>query len=392
MTLKAVRSGVRIIGAILIAFWGVCGAGMMREGHARNVSSEISGGGPLAGAQKLKPAPDFPKNIEWINLKPQSRNFFRGKVTLVYFWDYATINCLRDISRVKTLHAKYRDHGLEVLLIHTPEYEFARERENLEAAMRRFDLPYPALSDNDGQLWETYKNRSWPTKHLIDSKGFIAFTQVGESSFAELEKNLRPLLAALNPSAKLPEFAGAPEKNPFNAWECDEMSGELYLGYRRAQWWGIELANIEGLSPDFDFFYKDAGRRLERGFFAHGKWIAREEFFESARRMPRPSDYVGAVYYGHEVYAVLGPGKGGIPALVFVRRDRKPVPPEYRGVDLQEDARGNTYFVVREPRLYYLIANEDRNFHELRLLVKDPGVEIYGFSFSNRCLTDFDHR
>ncbi len=359
-----------------------CPAFLLAAPSSKNTSEEA-----------LRTAPAFPAKGEWINAPSGGRYSWKDKVTLVYFWDYTTINCIRELRMLKNWAAAYQEQGLQLVLIHDAEFDFAKKKENVEKAVRRFGLTQPVYLDNDSKLWTAYANRSWPARHLVNSDGKIVETRIGEGENIAFEIRIREELLKMNPSAKLPDPVIKTEKDNFNVWDCGEMSTELYVGYKRASWWGIEIANRTGVLPDQVLRYKDQGRRLERGIFLNGEWGNREEYMEHTQRLDDWTGHLGGIYLGAEVYAVMAKQQdSGRETRIYVRRDDAPVPAETRGVDLNSDETGETFFILDEPRLYYLIAGEDHEFHEIKLMTRDPGVSVYVFAFSNFCLADFDHR
>lgn len=353
--------------------------------HAPAVRAEESG---AAG----RPAPDFPAGGEWIPERLPMKSPAKDRVTMVYFWDYATINCLREIPRLKEWAEVYERFGFEIIFIHAPEFEFARERPNVEKAVRRLGIRQPVYLDNDGRLWEAYGVRSWPTKFLIGADKKIAASHIGEGGLKEFETRIREALLRRSPEANLPEPVIAHERDSFQVRDCGEMSAELYAGYKRADWWGVEITNRSGVLPDQVLRFKDQGRRSERGIFLQGEWANLEDSLQHRQRLQDWTAYLGGIYLGAEVYAVLsGPEKSEREVRLYVRRDDAPVPAGMHGRDLRTDETGETYLVVEEPRLYSLIRSEDGGFHEIRLMTRDPGVSVYAFSFSNTCLAEFEH-
>lgn len=343
--------------------------------------------------KSLRAAPSFPSRGEWINSGSKHPPAWKDRLTLVYFWDYTTINCLRELRMMDQWTKAYEPLGLEVIYVHAPEFAFASRRENVERAAARLGIQRPIYLDTDTRLWTGYGARSWPTKYLVDENGRITETRIGEGENIDFEIRIREELLKLNPGARLPDPVIQTEKDLFNVWDCGEMSTELYAGYKRAGWWGIEIANRPGVLPDQVLRYKDQGRRLERGIFLNGEWANREEYLEHTQKLSDWTAYLGGIYLGAEVYAVLSPPeKSDREVRLYLRRDNAPVPPEIRGRDVQIDETGETFLVLDEPRLYYLIQNEDEEFHEIKLMTRDPGVAVYVFSFANACLTDFDHR
>ena len=343
------------------------------------------------GKVKFEKAPAFPRKGIWLNTEPLSRKIYKDKLTLVYFWDYTSVNCLRQIGLLKRWSRQYYRYGFRTVWVHAPEFDFARRRDNVEQAVRRLKISGPVLLDNEFKLWDGFKTSSWPTKYLVDSGGRIVYSQVGEEGDLATEEKIREELKKTNPAVLLtaPVLQSEPQK--FSIRSCGPMVSETYVGYKRSGWWGGQTAGRDWVPADRIVSFKDRGERVERGFFAEGLWANREDHLEHARDTNQLTDYVGILYIAHEVYGVAHRvGETGA-TRIYVSRDEQPVPFERRGADLHEDPQGGTYFLLQEPRLYYLIAQEDEDRHELKLSTHARGVAVNSFSFSNHCLSNFEH-
>jgi len=336
--------------------------------------------------------PKFSKKGVWLNTKPLKDSAFEDKMTLVYFWDYTSSNCLRELTTLKKWYEQYKPYGFQIIYIHAPEFEVAGKKENVEDAVKRFKIQNPVFLDNDFKVWEAMKVRSWPTKFILNEDKKVVYTAVGEGQNVSTERKIRKFLKKLNPGVVLPQPVLKQEVQFLNMDACGAMSGETYVGYKKATWWGAKIANKDWVPSDKTLSFRDRGERVEKGFFVQGLWSNRGDYFEHARDTANLDDYLGMIYLGREVYAVLNKTDGAGAARIYVTRDKGPVPLEYRGIDLHEDAEGQTYFLLEQPRMYYLIANEnDEELHELRLWTRSRGVAVNSFSFSNRCLSDFEH-
>ena len=339
--------------------------------------------------QSLAKAPKWPRDGAWLNGRSSSGKIYSGKVSLIYFWDYTSINCLREIPLLKRLDETYHPYGFQLIWVHAPEFSFAKQKENIQKAVGRLKITQPVFLDNDFKLWEAFENRSWPTKYLIDEDGRILQSWVGEGRDQEAEYKIRLVLQGMKPQTVLPGFVMRGERELFDPKTCGYMTGETYLGHKRAGWWGGQIANRQWMEPENTMFFKDEGKRVERGFFAQGLWQNREDDFKHARETFGLDDYLGLNYIAHEVYVVAHQTNEKGLSRVYVTRDGEPIPPAYRGLDLREDPEG-TYFLIAEPRLYYLIQNDTQELHELRLWTPSEGVAINSFSFANLCLSDLD--
>ncbi|QGZ38970.1 glutathione peroxidase-family protein [Pseudoduganella flava] len=140
-------------------------------------------------------APEFTGIEQWHNSAPLTMQQLRGKVVLVDFWTYTCINCINTLPYVRSWHQKYKDQGLVVVGVHTPEFPFERSADNVKKAIKRFDIGYPVAQDNRYATWNAYSNRFWPAFYLIDKKGQVVYSHFGEGDYAETENTIRALLA-----------------------------------------------------------------------------------------------------------------------------------------------------------------------------------------------------
>jgi thiol-disulfide isomerase/thioredoxin len=148
-----------------------------------------------AGPVAPTAAPAFAGIASWLNSAPLTMPQLRGKVVLVDFWTYTCINCIRTLPYVKSWHDKYKNQGLVVVGVHTPEYPHERSTANVAAALKRFDIRYPVAQDNRYATWDAYHNQYWPATYLIDKSGRIVYTHFGEGQYDETEAAIRRLLA-----------------------------------------------------------------------------------------------------------------------------------------------------------------------------------------------------
>jgi thiol-disulfide isomerase/thioredoxin len=148
-----------------------------------------------APPQSGPPAPEFTGITQWLNSEPLTLQQLRGKVVLVDFWTYTCINCVNTLPYVKSWNQKYKDQGLTVIGVHTPEYPFERDTGNVKTALKRLGISYPVAQDNQYATWSAYNNQYWPAFYLIDKKGQIVYTHFGEGDYAQTEAKIQALLA-----------------------------------------------------------------------------------------------------------------------------------------------------------------------------------------------------
>ena len=167
-------------------------------------------------------APELIPGGVWFNSDPLTLSQLKGKVVIIDFWTYTCINCQRTFPYLKQWHEKYKDQGLVIIGVHSPEFEFEKSEKNLARAIADFKLPYPIVQDNNFATWRAYNNRYWPAKYLIDKEGYIRYTHFGEGAYDETEKKIQELLGITsdinNPTssnyAKSPETYLGSGRNP----------------------------------------------------------------------------------------------------------------------------------------------------------------------------------
>jgi thiol-disulfide isomerase/thioredoxin len=163
------------------------------------VSGEIAqsaAAAPFAVAAAEGAAPNFAGISNWFNSAPLNIADLRGKVVLVDFWTYGCVNCVNTLPHVTELYAKYKDRGLVVVGIHTPEFPFERSAANVQAALKRHGITYPVAQDNDSQTWDAYRNQYWPAQYIVDQSGKIVFHHDGEGRYDEIDRTIARLLNA----------------------------------------------------------------------------------------------------------------------------------------------------------------------------------------------------
>jgi thiol-disulfide isomerase/thioredoxin len=164
-------------------------------GAAAAIAAQATHAAPSAAPAATATAPDFTNIDKWHNSEPLKISELRGKVVLVDFWTYTCINCIHTLPYVRGWYDKYKDQGLVVVGVHTPEYPVERSSSNVAAALKRFDIRYPVAQDNRYATWEAYNNQYWPAVYLIDKQGKVVYTHFGEGDYGVTEAAIRRLLA-----------------------------------------------------------------------------------------------------------------------------------------------------------------------------------------------------
>ncbi|HEX5506542.1 MAG TPA: redoxin domain-containing protein, partial [Thermomicrobiales bacterium] len=181
-------------------------------------------------------APEFPADAgPWLNGPALTLGGLRGGVALVEFWTYSCVNCLRTLPTLRAWHARYRDHGLTVIGVHTPEFDFERDPAAVARAARDLGVTYPVVLDNDRAIWRRFANRYWPHRYLIDATGRIRHDRAGEGGEAATERAIRALLAAARPGGALPApvYADDGAAGAAMGAVCAPGTPEIFAGYYR---------------------------------------------------------------------------------------------------------------------------------------------------------------
>jgi thiol-disulfide isomerase/thioredoxin len=172
----------------LFTLLGAVTAGVAARGFAGQATE------PMRLAAARASAPDFVGIDRWFNSGPLSIADLRGKVTLVDFWTYGCYNCVNTLPHVTRLYESYKDKGLVVVGIHTPEFPFEHSASNVQAALKRHGITYPVGQDNESATWEAWHNVYWPAQYIVDQSGSVVFSHAGEGAYDEIERTVRRLL------------------------------------------------------------------------------------------------------------------------------------------------------------------------------------------------------
>ena len=316
------------------------------------------------------PFPDLGGAVGWINSPSLSAKSLRGKVVLIDFWTYSCINCLRALSYIEGWAEKYKDAGLVVIGVHTPEFAFEKERSNVEKAVRDLKVTYPVAIDSDYAIWRAFNNQYWPAHYFIDGKGRIRHHHFGEGEYEESERIIQELLkengAQLAASSTISVSGSGAEAAPDGA---NRHSPETYIGYHRAE----HFASAESIAQDSRRTYTPQARLSLNQWALGGSWKVGEE---SAVLQAAPGKIVFR-FHARDLHLVLGTTKDGKPVRYVVKLDGT-APGDDHGADADANGAGT----VQGHRLYQLIRQkgpvEDRTF-EIEFL--DPGVQAFAFTF-----------
>ena len=344
-------------------------AGLERSGTVSDRLRALTGRRPRFAARMgdrglpvLGRAPGFTGTERWFNTprgRPLPLASLRGRVVLVDFWTYTCINCLRTLPYLEAWDGRYRRAGLTIVGVHTPEFGFEHDASNVERAVGRLGIRYPVVQDNARATWDAYGNEYWPADYLIDARGRVRYTSIGEGDYDRTEAAIRTLLreagdTALGPAAR-PRGVVRPSAR---------TTPETYLGTERAQGWlrGEPLAGTRS--------YTRPTAALPRDTFAYGgTWDVRGQPATAVSDAT-----IDATVRARRVYLVLR-SAGGRARSVRVLLDGRPVGPGTAGGDVHGGR-----VTVRAQRLYSLVSLPAHEQHRLTLRF-DPGISGYAFTF-----------
>jgi thiol-disulfide isomerase/thioredoxin len=335
------------------------------------VHATIAGNGTIQiDKSQFKLAPELARISGYINTDPVTLEDLRGKVVLVDFWTYSCINCIRTIPYLNAWHEKYTDDGLVIVGVHTPEFEFEKDYNNVKAAVEKFEIQYPVVQDNDKGTWKAYENRYWPRKYLVDNEGYIRYDHIGEGSYAETEKVIQSLLseraAYIGANVTIDESISKPENTQsVNFGRID--TPELYFGYQFAR---APLGNLEGYKPDQIVKYTIA----ENATIAPNKIYLDGEWKNNADHMELQSE-VGQIVLSYSAKGVniVAGGSGKL----YISEDGSILTDTSRGLDVSEQGAAT----IDGQKLYNLAMHEGYSDRQIVIDVMGRGFEIYTFTF-----------
>jgi thiol-disulfide isomerase/thioredoxin len=314
--------------------------------------------------------PSFDGATGWLNSPPLSAEGLRGKVVLVDFWTYTCINWLRTLAYVRAWAQKYEEDGLVVVGVHTPEFPFERNVDNVTWAAKDMDVEYPIAIDSDYRVWRAFDNRYWPAVYIADAGGKIRHHQFGEGGYDECERVIQRLLQDAGRDRVDDDLVSvAPTGFEVQADWADLQTPETYLGYEQAQ--NFESPDGVGYDEPRTYFVPDP-LRLNRWALS-GDWT-----IERGSSVLNAAD--GGItfrFHARDVHLVMGPRSPGMSVAFRVLLDGEP-PGDSHGLDVDKQGQGT---VVKQ-RLYQLVRVagpiEDRTV-EISFL--DPGAEAFAFTF-----------
>ncbi|MBV9928027.1 MAG: thioredoxin family protein [Acidobacteria bacterium] len=306
----------------------------------------------------------------WLNSSPLTADSLRGKVALFQFCTYTCINWLHTLPYVRAWDEKYRGQGLVVVGVHTPEFPFEQNLDNVRRALKGMGVAYPVAVDNDYAVWRAFGNQYWPALYFVDARGRIRHHQFGEGEYEQSERAIQQLLAEANKGSVGQGLVSVDARGIEAAADWDSLkSPENYVGYGRTE----NFASPGGATPDKSRVYAAPAQLHLNQWALSGDWTVGRQ----AVALNKAGGRIAYGFHARDLHLVMGPSSRGVAARFRVTLDGRPAAASH-GVDVDEQGNGT----VNEQRLYQLIRQPkpiaDRRF-EIEFL--DPGVEAFAFTF-----------
>jgi len=317
---------------------------------------------------RFKMAPDLVGIAYYLNTTPEElREEMKGKVILYDIWTYSCINCIRTLPHITAWDDKYADQGLLIIGVHSPEFEFEKDPENVKMAIEKYDIDYPVVLDNDKKTWKAFDNRYWPHKFLVDYEGYIRYDRIGEGGYDETEKVIQELLQERATQLGL-QIAEAQSLVDIDEFEhTRNRTPELYFGYKFAQYRN-QLGSDEGFQPGKIVTYSEPDKIDLHKFYPTMDW----KNYEDSMELVSDTGTIKLRYNAKEVNIVTNND-----AELEIFLDGESLPAKYSGGDITSGNR----LIVSESDLYNIISSENSASHLLEIQIKGKGFQIFAFTF-----------
>ena len=360
-----------IFGIVIVAGVGILSivfSSLDQENSLANISENIQNQINI-DKTGFKTAPDLVGIAHYLNTTPEElKEEMKEKVVLYDIWTYSCINCIRTLPYITAWDDKYSDQGLLIVGVHSPEFEFEKDPENVMMAIDKHGINYPVVMDNEMETWKAFENRYWPRKYIADHEGYIRYDHIGEGDYEKTEQVIQNLLKERAASLGIQTATAASLVDIEEFEHTLFRTPELYFGYEFAQNRN-QLGSHEGFQPGRTVSY-DIPEKIElHKFYPTGDWKNHSDSME----LVSDEGTIQLLYNAKEVNIVTE-NKAQIEILV----DGKPLPLEYSGKDVKT---GGNVLSVSEPNLYNIINNEESSSHVLELKIKGKGFQIFTFTF-----------
>jgi len=316
----------------------------------------------------FKKAPKIIGIANYLNTTPEELSKeIEGKVVLYDIWTYSCINCVRTLPYITAWDDKYSDQGLLIVGIHSPEFEFEKDPENVKMAIEKYGIGYPVVLDNDMETWKAFENKYWPRKYIADHEGYLRYDHIGEGSYQETEKVIQKLLKERSIALGI-QMASTTSLVDIEEFEHTVFrTPELYFGYKFAQNRN-QLGSEEGFQPGKTISYSEPENIDLHKFYPIGDW----KNYDDNMELISETGTIKLLYNAKEVNIVTENS-----AELEILLDGEPLPLEYFGNDIID----NNILHVTEPGLYNIINSNMSSTHLIEIKVTGEGFQIFTFTF-----------
>ncbi len=308
----------------------------------------------------------------WFNSEPVPVNALQGYVILVDFWDYTCQRCLQALPYLKEWYQRYREAGLVMIGVHTPQFPFGRDPMNVKNIVEKLDVRYPVVMDNDYIVWSAFRAQTWPTRYLIDKNGFIRYVHSGEGSYQNSEHAIQSLITDAGYHGDLPLIMEPLKEIDRPGVLCYRQTADILTGWQRGT-----IGNVEGLSPESTVHYTDPGYHLPGRLYLHGNWLNDRDYIKFDAE---GEGYLTVSYEAKEVNAVIRP-VGEKNLHVYVRQDDKYLTAGNKGTDIIIDQEGRSSLNINRADMYNIVRNPEYGEHVVKLTTQSKGFALYSLSF-----------
>jgi|CXWL01.1.fsa_nt_gi thiol-disulfide isomerase/thioredoxin len=363
--------GIAILAGVIVLSLSLSTLDSQPQQTLGNTSDESkTSSNPEQKINKLgyKKAPELVGISGYINTLPDElQKKIHDQVVLYDIWTYSCINCVRTLPFITAWDEKYSDQGLLIIGIHTPEFEFEKDIENVKLAVTKYGINHPVVLDNDRKIWHAFENNYWPRKYIADHEGYIRYDHIGEGGYQETEKVIQDLLRERNESLGL-DTSSAKELVKIDEFESSFLrTPELYFGYDFVSGRN-QLGSPEGFKPNQDVNYSIPESKQLDNFYLDGTW----KNLKGSMMLISSSGSIVVPYSGQEVNIVTA-GDSNLRISI----DGKTIDSSMYGKDVGDKGRIH----VQEPGLYNIVKTNSSENHTLEIFVETPGFEIFTFTF-----------
>ncbi len=319
----------------------------------------------------------------WFNSEPLGIRALQGQVIALFFWNYTSPSSVALLPTLQQWQQRYAEMGVVFIGVHTPEFHFAKNPQQVQDAIRNFGITYPVVTDNDRLIAEAYCISKIPSLCLVDAKGYLydaidTFNHavrdgVQRHSFTRVERSLQYLLRQSGFHGALPFFTLPEYERGTPSAKKNFQTADMYTGYIHGS-----LGNVEGYSPELPAEYNDPQLYVEGKFYAHGNWIAKRNSFQYNGE--KNDGCIIFRYAGNDVLILAG--STNVQGSVRVLLHGAPIAPELRGEDIHVDENGETYITIGEPSVAIVIRSQEFGEHVLTLFPDKKEISLYVFSFT----------